>query len=403
MTNSTSPRRWGVVGLGRAFSLMLPTFVADPRVRLCGAADPRAEARAQFEADFGASSYASVEELYADKAIEVIYVASPHQMHAEHAISAAQSGKHVLVEKPMALSVADCTRMIDAAAAAGVQLVVGHSHAYDAPIARTRALLDTGAFGAVRMIQAFYYTDYLYRPRRPEELRTDEGGGAVWNQAAHQVDIVRVLAGGRATRVRALTGNWDTARNTEGAYSALLTFEHGSFASLSYNGYGYFDSDEFCDWVGELGTRKRSGVYGAARRALASAPDAAAELALKAARNYGGASHRPAARAEAEELSHQHFGTFIVSCDRADLRPLPRGVMIYDEAGAHLDALPPPIVPRVEVIDAVERAITTGIPPRHDGRSARATLEVCAAMLESARTGRDVALQQQVALPTPAK
>ena len=174
-------------------------------------------------------------------------------------------------------------------------------------------------------------------------------------------------------------------------------------ASLSYNGYGYFDSDEFCDWVGELGTRKRSGVYGAARRALASAPDAAAELALKAARNYGGASHRPAARAEAEELSHQHFGTFIVSCDSADLRPLPRGVMIYDEAGAHLDALPPPIVPRVEVIDAVERAITTGIPPRHDGRSARATLEVCAAMLESARTGRDVALQQQVALPTPAK
>ncbi|HKP65085.1 MAG TPA: Gfo/Idh/MocA family oxidoreductase [Casimicrobiaceae bacterium] len=403
MTQPSSPRRWGVVGLGRAFSLMLPTFVADARVQLCGAADPRAEARAQFEADFGAPTYASVDELCADRTIEVVYVASPHQMHLTHAISAASHGKHLLVEKPMALSVADCTRMIDAAAAAGVQLVVGHSHAYDAPIARTRALLDTGAFGAVRMIQAFYYTDYLYRPRRPEELRTAEGGGAVWNQAAHQVDIVRTLAGCRAARVRALTGNWDAARNTEGAYSALLTFEDGAFASLTYNGYGYFDSDEFCDWVGELGARKRSGVYGVARRALASAPDPAGELALKAARNYGGVSHRPAARADADDLQHQHFGTFIVSCDRADLRPLPRGVMIYEEAGAHLDALTSPIIPRVEVIDAVERAIASGIPARHDGRSARATLEVCAAMLESARRGSDVVLQHQVALPTPAQ
>ena len=398
-----SQRRWGVVGLGRAFSLMLPTFIADPRVKVCGAADPRAEARAQFEADFAAPAYESVDELCADKTIEVVYVASPHQMHAAHVISAASHGKHVLVEKPMALSLADCTRMIEAAAAAGVQLIVGHSHAFDAPIARARALLDTEAFGAVRMIHAFYYTDFLYRPRRPEEIRTDEGGGAVWNQAAHQVDIVRVLAGGRAAQVRALTGNWDAARDTEGAYSALLTFDEGAFASLTYNGYGYFDADEFCDWVGELGTRKHSGVYGIARRGLASASGAAAELALKAARNYGGASHRPAARAEADELSHQHFGTFIVSCDRADLRPLPRGVMIYDEAGARLDTLPPPIVPRVEVIDAVERAITTGVPARHDGRWARATLEVCAAMLESARTGRDVVLQQQVTLPAPAR
>ena len=77
--------------------------------------------------------------------------------------------------------------------------------------------------------------------------------------------------------------------------------------------------------------------------------------------------------------------------------------MIYDESGARLDALQPPVVPRVEVIDAVERAITTGVPARHDGRWARATLEVCAAMLESARTGRDVVLQQQVALPTLAQ
>ena len=393
-----TPRRWGVAGLGRAFTLMLPTFVADPRVRLCAAADPRAEARARFTADFDAPAYATVDELCADPAVDVVYVASPHQMHASHAIAAARHGKHVLVEKPMSLSLTDCTRMIDAASAAGVQLVVGHSHGFDAPIARARALIDTHTFGPVRMIHAFYYTDFMYRPRRPEELDTAQGGGAVWNQAAHQVDIVRLLAGGRATSVRALTGNWDAKRNTEGAYSALLTFEGGSFASLTYNGYGYFDSDEFCDWIGELGMRKSAGNHGVARRALRAAPDAAAEVALKNARNYGGSAYRSAAITDPATQAHQHFGTFLISCEGGDLRPMPHGVMVYDAAGARLEALPPPTVPRVEVIDALERAIASGVPALHDGRWARATLEVCAALLESARTGVEVALHQQVSV-----
>lgn len=393
MNGAPTARRWGVAGLGRAFTLMLPTLAADPRVRLCAAADPRGDARSRFTADFGAPAYATVDELCRDDSVDVVYVATPHELHAEHAIMAARHGKHVLVEKPMALRLGDCTRMIDAAAAAGVQLVVGPSHGFDPPIARTRALIDTGAFGSVRMIQAFYYTDFMYRPRRPEELDTARGGGVVWSQAAHQVDIVRVLAGGRATAIRALTGNWDPARDTEGAYSALLTFEGGAFASLTYNGYGFFDSDEFCDWVSELGRPKSAGSHGVARRALRTAPDAVAEVALKNARNYGGTAYRPA---DAGASAHEHFGTFIVSCERADLRPLPRGVMIYDADGARLEPVAPPAIPRVEVIDELENAISAGAPALHDGRWARATLEVCGALLESARTGADVALAHQV-------
>ena len=84
-----------------------------------------------------------------------------------------------------------------------MHLVVGHSHSFDAPILRTRELIASGAFGAVRMINALNYTDFLYRPRRPEELDTAQGGGAVFNQAAHQVDIVRLLGGGpREKRAR---------------------------------------------------------------------------------------------------------------------------------------------------------------------------------------------------------
>src|SRR5258707_11892170 len=96
--------RMGVVGLGRAFTLMLPMLAGDPRIELVAAADPRSEATGRFAADFGARTYAVVEDLCADSAVEVIYIATPHQHHAAHVAIAARHGKHVLVEKPMALT-----------------------------------------------------------------------------------------------------------------------------------------------------------------------------------------------------------------------------------------------------------------------------------------------------------
>src|SRR5688572_28166946 len=164
--------RLGVAGLGRAFTLMLPTFVADPRVTLAGAADPRAEARERFAAEFGAAAYESVEELCADTGIDAVYVATPHGLHAQHVALAAAHGKHVLVEKPMAITLAECEAMIAATQSAGVKLIVGHSHSFNAPILQARRLINSGRFGPVRMITALNFTDFLYRPRRPEALDT---------------------------------------------------------------------------------------------------------------------------------------------------------------------------------------------------------------------------------------
>jgi len=387
------PRRLriGVAGLGRAFTLMLPTLSAHPHVQLVAAADPRAEARERFARDFSARTYESVEALCADAAVEAVYIATPHQLHARHACEAAAHGKHVLVEKPMAVSLEEASRMVDAAQRAGVHLVVGHSHSFDAPIARARTLIESARYGRLRMIHAAYFTDFLYRPRRPEELDTAQGGGVVFSQAAHQVDIVRLLAGGLARSVRAATGAWDAARPTEGAYSALVTFDGGVFASLTYSGYGHFDGDELCGWTSEIGRAKDPAQYGAARRALAGV-DAAGEANAKSARNYGGARYA----ASAEAPWHEHFGLVIASCERADLRPTPKGVWIFEDAQKRFEPLAKPLVPRTEVIDELCDAIDSGRDGIHRGEWGRATLEACLAMLQSARERRDVALQRQV-------
>ena len=394
--------RVGVAGLGRAFALMLPTLTADRRVELVAAADPRPEARARFAEEVGGRVYPTVEALCADAEVDVVYVATPHQLHAEHVEAAAAGGKHVLVEKPMAITLDECRRMIAASERANVRLVIGHSHSFDAPILRAREIIASGALGAVRMINAQYYTDFLYRPRRPEELDTARGGGAVFNQAAHQVDIVRLLGGGLVHSVRAQTGAWDPARATEGAYAALLVFDDRSYASLAYSGYAHFDGDELCGGIGEMGALKTGDDYGVARRNLRRAVDRDGEVALKNARSYGGADD-VGAGADGQwsaPPSHQHFGLVLVCCEHGDLRPTPDGVMIYGDGERHLEPLPKPRVPRAEVIDELHAAVVSGRTPVHGGRWAMATLEVCLAMLQSAREQRDIVLEHQVGVPS---
>jgi phthalate 4,5-cis-dihydrodiol dehydrogenase len=388
----------GIAGLGRGFTVMLPTLALHPRLDVVAAVDTRAAARDRFEADFGGTAYDSVAAMCADPAIDAIYVASPHQFHAEHTEIAARAGKHILVEKPMALTVEDCTRMIDAAAAADVCLLVGHSHSFDAPIAEARRLIATGTYGSPRLINGMNYTDFIYRPRRPEELDTAQGGGVVFSQAAHQIDIARLLGGGLVDTVYATTGSYDPARPTEGVYSAILKFADGAVANLIYSGYAHFDSDEFCDWRAESGAAKDPDNYGAARHALEKLGSPEAEAALKADRAYGGPAGASVPSSAPADESHEHFGLFVVSCERGDIRPMPDGVQVYADDAKSFHPLPAPAVPRTEVIDELYAAIVDGIPPVHSGEWGRATLEVCCAVIQSANEGREVRLAHQVAV-----
>jgi phthalate 4,5-cis-dihydrodiol dehydrogenase len=166
------------------------------------------------------------------------------------------------------------------------------------------------------------------------------------------------------------------------------------FASLTYSGYAHFDSDEWCDDIGEMGEPRDLARYGAARRALARVGSAAEEAQLKAAGGYGGASY---SQKKSTALHHQHFGVVIASCDRADLRPLPDRVLIYGDDERQDRTLAPPAVPRREVIDELYDAVVHDIEALHSGEWALGTVEACLALLQSARERREVALSHQVA------
>jgi phthalate 4,5-cis-dihydrodiol dehydrogenase len=389
MTVSTTPPiRLGIAGLGMAGAVMVHAAARHPGFRIVAAADPQPAPRAAFARDFNAATHDDVRRLCDDPTVDAVYIATPHQFHAEHASLAAAAGKHIILEKPMALTLADCDAIIAAVEKAGVHLVVGHTHAFDPAIRAMRALIASGEMGRLGMIASWNYTNYLYRPRRPEELDTSKGGGILFNQVPHQVDTVRLLGGGGVRSVRAHAGGLDRARPTEGHAMAFLAFADGAAASLVYGGYDFFDSDELHGWISEHGGEKQP-AHGAARTALAARTGD--EAALRTARFAYGA-------ADGAEPPHQpHFGLTIATCTRGELRASADGVFVYGEEGRREIALPGGgrFSGRGNVLDDLAAAIRTGCKPVHDGRWGKATLEVALAIQTSARDGREVMLAHQ--------
>jgi phthalate 4,5-cis-dihydrodiol dehydrogenase len=252
-----------------------------------------------------------------------------------------------------------------------------------------RAMIASDELGRLGMIASWNYTDYLYRPRRPEELDTAQGGGILFNQLPHQIDVVRLLGGGLVKSVRAHAGGLDPARPTEGHAVAFLAFQDGAAASLVYGGYDFFDSDELHGWISERGSVKQPS-HGAARRALAARTREEAELRI-ANYAYGAAD-------DGEPPHQPHFGLTIATCSRGELRGSANGVLLYGEDGRREIDLPhgPRFAGRGNVLDDLAAAIRAGQKPVHDGRWGKATLEVALAIQASAREGREVVLEHQV-------
>jgi phthalate 4,5-cis-dihydrodiol dehydrogenase len=386
----SGPIGLGIVGLGMAGAVMVHAAADHPEFVLKAAADPHPAPRQAFAADHNARAYEDVRMLVRDPAVSVVYIATPHQYHAEHAVLAAAHGKHIILEKPMALTLAECDTILTAVERHKVHLIVGHTHAFDPPVRLMRDIIVGGELGKLGLIHSLNYTNYLYRPRRPEELDTSLGGGILFNQVPHQIDTARLLGGGLVRSVRASTTRLDPSRPTEASCAALLQFNNGATASLVYSGYDHFDSDEWHFGLSERGAPKKI-EHGAARRALAKATDETKARIETFA--YGAAS--------GELPPHQpHFGVTIVTCAEGDMRASADGVSIYDRDGMRQVSIQRggSLPGRREVLDDMRVAIRSGNPPVHNGRWGKATVEVALAILQSARDGREVVLEHQVAV-----
>jgi phthalate 4,5-cis-dihydrodiol dehydrogenase len=117
---SAAPLRVGVAGLGFGSTEYLPVLEKMPEIKIVAGADLRPQALEAFGKRYGGRTYDSVEALCNDPDVEAVWVSTPNQFHAEHSLLAAEHGKHLCVRKPLALSMADCQRVIDAADRNGV-------------------------------------------------------------------------------------------------------------------------------------------------------------------------------------------------------------------------------------------------------------------------------------------
>lgn len=383
MAQEAPPLRLGLVGVGVGASQLLPAFTSSNHVRLTAAADVRPAALEQFGREFNVETYASVAQLCESPNVDAVWVATPNHLHAEHVITAAERGKHVIVSKPMAITLNECAAMNAAAERHGVKLLAGHTQSMAPTIRRMAEIAGNGELGKLGMVHTWHYTDWMYRPRLPDELDTHRGGGPIFRQASHQVDMVRYIAGGLVRSVRAMTVQMDEARGAPGAYTAYLEFQDGTPATVVYNGYGHFDLAAML-----LGTDRNASPATAAHRSVEE------EAELKEAMRYTAGSALDARRGNSLGM----FGFTLVSCEGGDLRESPSGLFLY-QRGTRQE-LPVADEPRGQAeVEELYQAVRHGRPIVHDGRWGEATLEVCLAIHESARTRQEVYLSRQTPAP----
>ena len=228
---------WGLVGCGdiarRRVAPALRDLESCDLISVSRADAARAEA---FAEEFGARRWhADWRDLLNDPEVEAVYIATPVHLHAPQAIAAAEAGKHVLCEKPMALSAAECVRMNAAAEANGVRLGVAYYRHFYPAVERVKELLKSGELGKAVVAQLNAFERFDPAPDHPRRWLLDKrqsGGGPMFDFGSHRVEVLLNLFGTPA-QVSAVKGNALLRREVEDTACAVFRFEGGAQAVLT--------------------------------------------------------------------------------------------------------------------------------------------------------------------------
>jgi len=388
----------GIVGIGVGASEILPAMESAPEIELVAGADVNRRVLETFHARYGAKVYDSIEKLCEDPEVEAVWISTPNKFHAPHTIIAAERGKHVVVEKPMAISLQEAEAMLAAVERSGVKLICGHTQSFGPHIQTMRRIIQSGALGRLCAMHVWANTDWMLRPRTAEELDVAQGGGVPYRQGPHQIDTVRLLGGGLVRSVRGTTGKWFAGRPIPGYYAAYLEFEDGTPATVVHNGYGYFLASELVPW----GSNKMRYSYeerAAIRKQLLDGTRD--ENADKDAMRIGGAQEGALFRRRGERRAWvpNDLGILIVSCERGDIRQSQYGVYVYSDDGIQDVPLPEQGWSRRAELEELYNAVVLNQSVRHTGPWGMATLEVCLAIMQSSKERREIFLSHQVSSP----
>jgi len=231
------PVRFGLIGCGDiARKRVAPAFRDSIYCELVAVARAQSSLAELFAQQFAAKRwYADWRELLTDEEVDAVYVATPVHLHAEQTIAAAESGKHVLCEKPMALNAADSDRMMDACKSNNVTLGIAYYRHFYPVVRRVKEIIESGEIGTpvVAQINAFEWFDPdESNPRRWLLSMKQAGGGPMFDFGCHRIEVLLDLFG-PIKNLQSTKSNSFFKREVEDVASVLFKFETGATATLT--------------------------------------------------------------------------------------------------------------------------------------------------------------------------
>lgn len=231
--------RFALIGCGRIAPKHAESLMALPEARLVGVCDIVDERRHEFAHKYSDNlpnlvrCYSDYHEVLACADIDAVSIATPSGLHAEIGIAAARAGKHVLVEKPMAMTLSQADALIEACRSAGVKLGVIHQNRFNASVKTLRQALEAGRFGQLTHGQAtvrWNRNDDYYR-QAPWRGTREQDGGVLMNQSIHNIDLLQWMLG-PADTVFGFTHRAMRPIEMEDVGAAVLKFRNGAIGVI---------------------------------------------------------------------------------------------------------------------------------------------------------------------------